>query len=142
MANISGDLPAYVAHVSNIKGHSNSFHLSKHGMPPGAGTKGGQLPRSKSKRTAIPLRTSVQPATSMSSGPLPPELTPSSSHSSAMPTPVSGHPSATPKLACGHPSAYANTSIRPPINYAHTGIRPPISLRQHWHPATHQLHSH
>ena len=33
------DFLAYVAHVSNKKGHLNLFHLSKHGMPPGAGKK-------------------------------------------------------------------------------------------------------
>jgi len=106
VANINGDLSAYVAHVSNIKGHPDLFHLSKHGMPPGAGKKGGQLPRSKSKRTAIPLRTtSLQPATSLSSGRLPPELTPSSGHPSAMPTTASGHPSAMPTPSSSHPSA-------------------------------------
>ena len=62
--------------------------------------KGGQLPRSKSKRTAIPLRTtSLQPATSLSSGPLPPEL---------------------------HIS-YANTDIQSPISYAKTIIQLPIT---------------
>ena len=133
VANIDGDLPAYVAHVSNIKGHPNLFHLSKHGMPPGAGKKGGQLPRSKSKRTAIPLRTtSLQPATSLSSGPLPPELTPSSSHPSAMPRLASGHPSAMPTLASGHPSAMptlasGHPSATPTLAFGHPSAMPTLA---------------
>jgi hypothetical protein len=60
----NGDLARFLKHFNLSKGSPNLFQMAKHGMPQGAGKKGGRLPRKKTK-AVIPLTTTVVPTTTV-----------------------------------------------------------------------------
>ena len=84
------DLNEFLEKFRKSQGSPNLFQLSKHGMPPGAGKKGGCPPRSKFKVSAVPtqLVSMCLCADLDASPPAPPPPTVSSASPPAPPTPT------------------------------------------------------
>ena len=123
----NGDLEEFLEDFKKSQGSPNLFQLSKHGMPPGAGNKGGCLPRRKSKVSTVPTQSVNMrlPPDLNATPPVPPPAAVSSATLPAPPPPAvsSATPPAPPPPAVS--SATPPAPLLPIVSFATPPTPPP-----------------